>query len=60
MWDADMEEMVRLVLHGVAHMCNWPAVVIMLDRQAEELSAVGLQSSVHMVSTTLYLSLVLQ
>jgi hypothetical protein len=60
MWDANMEEMVRLVLHGGAHMCKWSAVAKMLDMQAEELSSVGLQSSVDMVSTTLDLSLVLQ
>jgi hypothetical protein len=39
-----MEEMVRLVLPRRAHMCKWPAVAIMLDKQAEELSAVGLHS----------------
>jgi hypothetical protein len=59
-WDADMEEMVRLVLSRGAHMCKWPAVATMLDRQAEELSDVGLQSSADMVLTTLDLSLVLQ
>jgi hypothetical protein len=59
-WDADMEEMVRLVLPGGAHMCKWPAVATMLDMQAEEFSVVGLRSSVDMVSTTLHLSLVLQ
>jgi hypothetical protein len=32
----------------------------MLDKQAQELSALGLQSSAHMVSTTLNVSLVLQ
>jgi hypothetical protein len=41
-------------------MCKWPAVATMLDMQAEELSDVGLQSSLDMVSTTLDLSLVLQ
>jgi hypothetical protein len=39
-------------------MCKWPAVATMLERQAEELSAVGLQSSADMVSTRLDLSLV--
>jgi hypothetical protein len=34
-WDSDMEEMVRLVLPGGAHMCKWPAVATMLDREAE-------------------------
>jgi hypothetical protein len=58
-WNADMEEMVILVLRGGVHMCKWPAVAIMLDMQAEELSVVGLLSSVDMVSTTLDLSLVL-
>jgi hypothetical protein len=60
MWDANMEEMVRLVLPGGAHMCKWPAVATMLDMQAEELSDVGLQSSADMVSTTLDQSLGLQ
>jgi hypothetical protein len=41
-------------------MCKWPAVATMLDMQVEELSDVGLHSSVDMVSTTLDLSLVLQ
>jgi hypothetical protein len=59
-WDVDMEEMMRLVLHGRTHMCKWPAVATMLDKEAEELSVVGLQSSADMVSTTLDLSLVLQ
>jgi hypothetical protein len=57
-WDADMEEMVVL---GGAHMCKWPSVATMLDMQAKELSALSLQSSADMVSTTtLDLSLLLQ
>jgi hypothetical protein len=50
---ADIEEMVRLVLPGRAHICKWPAVASMLDMQAEELSAVGLQSSKNTVFITL-------
>jgi hypothetical protein len=41
-------------------MCKWRLVTTLLDKQAEKLSDVGLQSSVDMVSTTLHLSLVLQ
>ena len=48
-----------MVLPRGAHMCQWPAVTAMLDRQAEKLSDMGLQLSVDMVSTTLDLSLVL-
>jgi hypothetical protein len=34
MWDADMEDMVRLVLPRRASMYKWPAVATMLARQA--------------------------
>jgi hypothetical protein len=40
-------------------MCKWLAVATGLDKQAQKLSAVGLQSFADMVSTTLDLSLVL-
>jgi hypothetical protein len=52
MWDVDTEEMVRLVLHGGAHMCKWPAVATMLEREAEELGDVGLQTFVDGVHNT--------
>jgi hypothetical protein len=55
-----MEEMVILVLLGRAHMCKWQALAAMLDKQARELSSVGLQSSAYMTSATLDLSIVLQ
>jgi hypothetical protein len=53
MWDEDMEETVRLVLLGGAKMCKWQFVATILDMQAQELMAMGLQSSTYIVSTTL-------
>jgi hypothetical protein len=41
-------------------MCKWPSVAIMVERQADELRAVGLQSSPDLVSTAMDLSLVSQ
>jgi hypothetical protein len=59
MWDKDME-MVRLVLPRGAQMRKWTAATTMLDRLAQYLSLVGLQSPVDMVSMKLDRSLVLQ